>query len=745
MTPTYFGLMIGQLIPLKIMGKKWALAMLLVMGAMIGAAQVNTVTYAGGAGKETFYDVMQVTGGTLLVCGYAEDLAWLPSTTPRTQLTYAGNIPNSLGSNRYGFILQLTADLDSILQVVHFPQGAVEDIRFLKTNSLPYQGTGDLYFSANTADTYANDGGYIVGKLNGNFVNAVPNAVDWFRIAWAEAGPKDYHPWDVTSGGEVYYVTGQNHSTDWSAMYALDASGQRRVVENWRTHWLTAGGEWKGTPASAAPGGLQSLAYSGIAFKGAGRCELRSWTQQDYDLIQPDGNGGTRKGRWPADILFSGPCNNSSPNSSGPGYTGYSQEGCCPVWGATCVVVDRRNDWMYLGMNFKSYSNPANSPDFEPAVICFDETGEMQWWSRLYHEITPAGDTVYSLPDQYVDALAIDYANDMLVVGARAHGNNTENLWEGNTIAANPTAKGFMNQFTGTNGNIHESWLGKLTLMDGRLQHSTYVAELFEGTSGLGTQHPDPNLAGWPDPNTGWPNVNTTRLAKNALKVSSNGQVVTLGVGRRTLTTVNAYQRNLSPWSSGSGCWNSFVRVYDAQLGVPKYSSLIVGEWDTLTQAGGDNAEMFGVHKTDKGVVCVGRQKADANGLPVGNNLPVSNVPTWGTSTPSGETALLVYYQDDSLINPGDVITATASAPATWMARAYPNPTTGTLRLALPEGWNGAEYWVADVTGQVLLRGRMDAAVQTLDLARLPQGMYHLHGSGEQGSFHMSVVRMAAE
>jgi hypothetical protein len=54
--------------------------------------------------------------------------------------------------------------------------------------------------------------------------------------------------------------------------------------------------------------------------------------------------------------------------------------------------------------------------------------------------------------------------NNKLVVGARAHGNNTENLWEGNTVAANPNAKGFQNQFTGTNGNIHESWLGKLRL-----------------------------------------------------------------------------------------------------------------------------------------------------------------------------------------------------------------------------------------------------------------------------------------
>jgi hypothetical protein len=703
-----------------------ALVLLLLFCFWAGVkSQSNIVTYAGNSGKETFYDVMQITDGTFLVCGYAEDLSWISNTVPHTQLTYTGAIPNSLGTNRYGFILQLSEDMGTILNVVHFPQGAVEDIRFLKTNTLPYNGTGDLFFSANTADTYANDGGYIVGKLNNNFVNGVPNAVAWYKIAWAEAGPKDYHPWDVTSNGEVYHVTGQNHAYDWSAMYFLDANGNRAIVPNWRTHWLTNNSEWKGTPASAAPGGLSAVNYSGIAFKSSGRCELRSWTQQEYDAIYPDGNGGTRKGAWPADFLFSGPCDPASPTANGGGYNGYSPESCCPVWGATCVAVDKRNNYMYLGMNFKSYSNPANSPDFEPAILCFDPTGTLVWWSRLYHEITPAGDTVYSLPDQYVDALAIDYANDKLVVGARAHGNNTENLWEGNTIASNPAAKGFQNQFTGTNGNIHESWIGKLRLSDGVLTNSTYMAELFEGTAGLGTQHPDPNLLGWPDPNTGWPNVNTTRITKNNMKVSSNGQVVVMGVGRRTITTANAYQRNVSPWSSGVGCWNSFVRVYDANLSVPKYSSLIVGVWDTLTQAGGDNTEMYGVYKTSTGVVCVGRQKA-SSGVPVGNNLPVINVPGWGVSTPSNETALLVYYQSDSLNNPGDVITGTGHGLSNthFLGRAFPNPTTGLVEVILPEDVGVFEYSITNLVGQVLAKGSQET--RTFDLSGFVDGVYFI-------------------
>ncbi len=722
--------------------KKLLMLLCLLFACIAHQAQVNTVTYAGGSGKETFYDVMQITDGSFLVSGYAEDLNWIPANVPLTVLTYTGNIPNSLGTNRFGFIMQLSEDMSTILNVAHFPQGAVEDIRFLKTNTLPYQGTGDLYISASTADTYANDGGYIIAKLDHNFVNGVPTTLSWFKIVWAEAGPKDTQPWDVTSNGEVYYVSGQNHAADWSAMYCLDNMGNRKIVPNWRTHWLTAGGEWKGTPASAAPSAVN---YSGIAFKIGGRCELRSWSQTEFDATTTDGNGGTRKGTWPADFLFSTPCDPLSPTASGGGYNGYSPESCCPVWGASCVAVDKRNNYMYLGINFKSYSNPANSPDFEPAVICFDETGTMVWWSRLYHEITPAGDTLYSLPDQYVDALAIDYAHDKLVVGARAHGNNTENLWEGNTIAANPSAKGFQNQFTGTNGNIHESWIGKLRLNDGTLTNSTYMAELFEGTGSLGTQHPDPNLAGWPDPNTGWPNVNTTRLSKNNLKVSSTGQVIVVGVGRRTITTVNAYQRNISPWSTGLGCWNNFVRMYDPTLGVPKYSSLIVGAWDTLTQAGGDNTEMFAAYKTSKGIVCVGRQKA-ANGLPVGNNLPLSNVPTWGTNAPNNETAVLIYYQDDSLENATDVITGIApSGPYTaqYAGRCYPNPTKGEVQIMLPYEVEAFDFAVSNVLGQVVQSGHraLGDAFRHFDLSDAVDGVYFIAVRSERGTWGYRVVK----
>lgn len=708
--------------------------------------QSDIVTYAGGTGKETFYDVMQLTDGTFLVSGYATDLNWINASVQKVQLSNTAGIPNATGTNRYGFILHLSTDLQTILECIHFPQGVVEDIRFMKTNTQPYSPTGDLYISCNTSDTDANNGGYVIAKLNNNFVNGIPSALTWLNVVWAKSGPKDYHPWDVTSNGKVFYISGEAYGYDWSAVYCLNQNGQRTVVNNWRTHWLKNGSEWKGTPASANPlGNVDSVNYSGIVLKIWGRCDLRSWTSTDYNLISPDENGGTKKGKWPVDVLFNSPCDPTSPSASSPGYTGYSAAAGSPVYGGESIIIDKRNDNIYFGMNFKSVL-PSGQPDFEPAVIAMDSTGMLKWWSRMYHEVTPAGNNAISEPDQYIDALAIDYANDKLVVGARCHGNNVENFWEGNTINSDPSAYGFQNNFTGNSGNNHISWLGKFQLNDGIITNSTYMAELAESTGSFGTPHADPNLDGWPDPNTGWPNVNTTRIARNNLKVSSSGDVCVLAVGRRTITTANAYQKMVKPFYGGLSSWNSFVRVYDAQFHVPKYSSLVVGQWDTLTQAGGDNTELFGVFKTSQGVICVGRQKADTTGSPIGNNIPISNVTQWGNSSPQNESAILVYYKADNLINPNDSPTASGLNESIVNQSkneiiVYPNPSFNKIIISfnnVKENESKWNYKLTDLSGRTMMQGILSN--KTIDVNNLSDGMYHLNLYNEKSHYSKKIT-----
>ena len=216
----------------------WIFLLITSVRAIPLLAQSNIVSYAGNGGRETFYDAVQLSDQTFIVCGYADNLDWVDNSAPRTELSYTGTIPNGLGSNRYGFIIQFSSDFAQMLRVVHFPQGAVEDVRFMKFTSLPYQTTGELFISCNTSDTYNNDGGYIIAKLNGNFVDQIPTSTVWHKVVWAMSYAKESHPWDVTADGEVYYVSGEAHGYDWSALYCLDVNGNRRPVEHWRTHWL---------------------------------------------------------------------------------------------------------------------------------------------------------------------------------------------------------------------------------------------------------------------------------------------------------------------------------------------------------------------------------------------------------------------------------------------------------------------------------------------------------------------------
>ncbi len=191
----------------------------------------NRLFYAGGAGEETLYDIVQLSDGTVLIAGAADDLDWLPAGLNRIELDPAG-IANAQGGNRFSFLLHADSTLENLLDVVYLPQGGAEDFRFIKSTNLPRAATGDLYLSGGTED--AGPGGYFIGKLNNNFVDGLPTAFSWTYNAKCKNGdyPKNYQPWDVDAAGRVYFVRGDSHDFSWSAMYRLTAR------ENW-TWWKT--------------------------------------------------------------------------------------------------------------------------------------------------------------------------------------------------------------------------------------------------------------------------------------------------------------------------------------------------------------------------------------------------------------------------------------------------------------------------------------------------------------------------
>jgi hypothetical protein len=209
----------------------------------------------------------------------------------------------------------------------------------------------------------------------------------------------------------------------------------------------------------------------------------------------------------------------------------------------------------------------------------------------------------------------------------------------------------------------------------------------------------------WPDPNDGWPTLNTTYLGKNRTKVTADGSVVVLGKGRRSMTTADAFQRMPLPGGVAKSCWNDFVRVYPAHLGKPLYSSLLVGQWDTLTQSGGDNVKLSGVWKTARGVVVVGQHTGE------GNNMPVAQVPAWGESTANGPTGVVAYLPGTQLLNWADgPVNPPVSGVTTSNSMSfeiYPNPASDRLYLQLPANGQFQLFnnWGQLLWSQALVRG----------------------------------------
>ncbi|MBK8251089.1 MAG: hypothetical protein IPK82_00270 [Polyangiaceae bacterium] len=618
-------------------------------GAIEPGADTTIVAYAGGSGAERFEAALGLSDGTFLFAGSADNLDFVPPETPKVEIA-AGTI-NSASPTKIGFILHASGDLQTVLHLVHFPVGTVRDISRLRLTGKPGAPSGDLFISGRRDVTDKSNDGYFIARLDHNFISGVPSKALWTFDAkcppreagggTGESAYKTIQPWDVGSDGRVVYGEGAEYDFKWAQIQRLSPEGKPEVVENFTAHWSDST-EWDGTPASSYQGG--TLVRSAIVMKAGRRGSLRSATQEDFDALLPDGNGRTdRKGRYPDDYYFSGPCslvNNTCPG--GPGYTGYKTSDK-PTQRVGAIAIDRDSGDFYVGYSTQS-TLPDGNPDFEPAVAALDKTGKLKWWSRLYHERTDkdgGGFNETSSPDQYVDHLAVDHTGKTLVVLARAHGNNVINYWSGDKVAANPGAKSFHSQFTGSSGNIHISWVGKLSLSNGVLQAASWNAEYAEGTGSLGAPYDDPNLDGWPSHNAGWPDLNTTRVA--SLAVDADGRVYLTAVGRRTITTKTAYQKMPKPNEGMSG-WNDYVRVFAPDLSTLVYSSILRGPWDTSMDGGGGNISLIGVVPAKEGVLAVGFHGYDEVTMtPAGVPMPVSNVPAWCEAEPQGESAVLAH------------------------------------------------------------------------------------------------------
>lgn len=608
----------------------------------------DCVFYAGGEGSQRFWCVTQLSDGTFLIGGSTDQFSWMPRGVPATRL--AGDVPTSVPTGTVPLLLHVSEDLGQIKRIVGLPRNAAGEIRFIKTTTRSGEKTGDIYVSGRVLplpDAEKDKGGYFIARLDGNFVDRPPERVVWSHKVRATGKLADIQPWDVGPDGRVVYADGEPYSYNWMAVYALDADGQPAVVPRWPRHWYTAadgsGGEWSGDIADC-PG---EVTHSGIVLKVWGRGDFRSHTEADFLLETSDGNGGVKQGKWPLDAMFDGYFDPDTKKTvpvtgTGKGYYGYRFGGTpCASVGAICI--DRWTGAMFIGGNNKSRL-PDGKPDFEPWVVAMDRDGKLLWWQRLYPESKGV-----STPDQYVDALAIDYSrqpddDSALVVVARAHGNNVNNFWTGDSIQHpdNP-GRGFQNGFTGTHGNMHYSWIGRMTVADGEMLHATYFAEYAEGAKHQDRPFSDPLIAHWPHFRAGWPDLNTTRV-RPTISVDAVGGVYVVAKGRRVITTKNAFMQMPSPLADkGSvGKWSDFVRVYAADLTALRYSSLLSGRWDWATGQGGSDVSLQSVVPVANGVVVVGYSTVDkTTGQAAGDDMPTRNLPAWGAANRTGEMGVV--------------------------------------------------------------------------------------------------------
>ena len=590
--------------------------LILTLTSTVSLSAADTVFMAGNAGKVRFTCVFPLSDGSLIVGGAADDLDWLPASS-RDVLVATGVPAADISDPRQkhrAFLLHLSGDGRDVRHIWTLPTDVGGTITAIKTDSVPGATTGNLYISGLWTNTTNDTKSHAwIGKLNANGLSAVPTAMSWVWKDIANGGGAGdlLPPWDVGGDGKVVFSWYKDPGAGaWRTIIRLKADGSGPdTVANWVDH-----------------GGIFA---SSISLK-PGTGDWRSTTSGDYNLVTPDGHGGTgkKKGRFPYDFYYSA----ALPDGSDGGYTGYSSDGKAST--TVAIAVDRRSNAMYVGFN---NGNPQNTHDFEPMVVAMTPAGAITWYSHLYtvwddtnnNGVVDSGETAQCPPDQYVDDLTIDYSKPVstpeIVVLARAHGNAPRNFWSG--------TNSFHNGFTGTNGNEHMGWIGRLRGDTGVFINATWHAEYDPFKTNFGAAYSDPNLDSWPNHNLGWASLKTTQ-SRRALSCDLAGNVYVVSTGRGPVTTANAFQKSSNPALGKKGCWADYARVYKADFSTLLYSSIWSTPWNDTTGDGGGAVNLLGVAALADGLVTVGYATA------VG--MPTSNTSGWATSTIGGGEAAVI-------------------------------------------------------------------------------------------------------
>ena len=81
------------------------------------------------------------------------------------------------------------------------------------------------------------------------------------------------------------------------------------------------------------------------------------------------------------------------------------------------------------------------------------------------------------------------------------------------------------------------------------------------------------------------------------------------------------------------------------------------------------------------------------------------------------------------------------NAEMTGEIKIYPNPTTGVIRLDIPDSNDKVEYTLIDLTGRTRMQGTFSGAQTTLDISSLEAGMYIILVRGKQISATSKIIK----
>jgi hypothetical protein len=192
------------------------------------------------------------------------------------------------------------------------------------------------------------------------------------------------------------------------------------------------------------------------------------------------------------------------------------------------------------------------------SLIAFSSNGTVLWWTRVSPQ--PKANDGVSVLSRYLHGLSYDYAAKQIVLLGQSLCPNADSgpgFWQGNQVAFNRSATGFLSGFSGDCRNYYISWLGKVDARNGTLQawyvcypiivfdilrppdfncklFSTYVSELDFEEDRFTEMSSNSNLSGWPNPNQKDPRLKYTETTcASSMRVDVQGRVYIICTGKR--------------------------------------------------------------------------------------------------------------------------------------------------------------------------------------------------------------------